>query len=252
MATLFDYPRLTMVGVTFLLLVAVYLGGRSGRARPFGEDERSQMGTIQGAILGVLALLLGFSFSMALQRYDTRRKLVVDEANAIGTTYLRADTLPDPARDKVKQILREYVDTRLAYVAAGTDTQAIADALRHSKQLQASLWQETAQVALRQRDDVTSSFMSTVNETIDLDAKRQAALANRIPGSAWLLLIVLSVLACFVVEYGGSRHVRLMRAAVPLAIASILALTADLDSPRRGFINVSQKTMVDLQKDLRK
>ena len=128
--------------VTGLLLLLAEWGFRLGLRLHGTSDEarKGQIGTLQGAVLGLLALLLGFTFAMAVQRYDTRRDLVVQEANSIGTTFLRAAFLPEPRHTEVENLLRNYVDVRLEFYEAGNDATKIATTEQSSARIQQQLW----------------------------------------------------------------------------------------------------------------
>ena len=121
-----------------LLLIAAEMGFRFGHRhhKATNDPTRSQMGTIEGAILGLLGLLLGFTFAMAVSRYDHRKELVLEEANAIGTTYLRASLLPEPQSTTIKDLLARYVDVRLDFYRAGSDPRQLADSLDRATALQ--------------------------------------------------------------------------------------------------------------------
>src|SRR5205823_623509 len=172
------------LGVTCLLLLTTELGFRLARRCRAGIDDsvRSQVSIIQGAILGLLGLIAGFTFAMSVSRFDLRKAVILDEANAIGTTYLRAEFLPDPARGELKALLRRYVDVRLEFFAAGADIPRARDAEAEIGRLQAELWSRAAAVTRRDPHSIaTGLFIQSLNETIDLDAKQFAALENHVP-----------------------------------------------------------------------
>src|SRR5690606_28962629 len=133
-------------------------------------DEKEQpVGAMVGSILGLLALLLAFTFSLAASRFEARRQAVLEEANAIGTTYLRTRLLPEPERQELARLLREYVDVRLSAVQAGQT----AEAIKHSEELHEQLWQQAAAAAQKSSGSImTGLFVQSLNEVIDLHAKR--------------------------------------------------------------------------------
>ena len=190
MQFLLNHPLL-FCPVVVLFLFAGSLSGSWIRARrPAAVEQNSgSFKTLEGAVLGLLALLLGFSFAMAVNRYDLRKQLEVEEANAIGTTWLRTDTLAEPARGAERQLLKQYVPARLEFVAAGNDADAVQHSLAQSSELQARIWAIAAGDTATHRDPVTALFVSSLNDMIDVTEKRTAALENRIPAMTWAMLL---------------------------------------------------------------
>lgn len=186
MPTLLDHPLLFCPFVILFLFAGSLLGTwvRVRRAEAVARDAGS-FKALEGAVLGLFALLLGFSFAMAVNRYDLRRQLEVEEANAIGTTWLRTDTLVEPERSAERQLIQQYVPVRLSFVAAGTDAQAIQRSLTQSGELQAQMWKIAAGGASARRDPISALFVASLNDAIDVTEKRTAALENRIPSMAW-------------------------------------------------------------------
>jgi hypothetical protein len=241
-----------------LLLLATEGGFRAGRKVRSRLDEgaKSQVGTISGAVLGLLALLLGFTFSMALSRFDNRKQLVVEESNAIGTAHLRSRLLPEPVRTEVGDLLRSYVDARLDFFRAGIDKDRLREAYDKTEQLQTQLWsQAAAAVEKDDRETTTGYFITSVNEVIDLHATRRAATENHVPEGVLLLLLIIALVALAALGYGcgldGCRHF-LSTTMMSVLIVLVITVTIDLDRPRRGLIHVSQASMVHLREDLHK
>ena len=238
--------------VLVLVLLSVeggYRLGRSRRKRSEGEVE-APVGAMVGATLGLLAFMLAFTFGSAAERYDSRRQLVLDEANAIGTTYLRAGMLPD-RRDEVRRLLRDYVDTRLEAVRSGK----IVDGIRQSEQLQEQLWAQAVTLGERNPGSiVVGLFVTSLNEVIDIHSKRlTAGVRNRIPGAIWLALLAVAVLALAAMGYhaglaGPTRS--LAQVAVALTFSVVIGLIGDLDRPQEGTLTVSQQALVDLRQSM--
>jgi hypothetical protein len=237
-------------------LLAHEIGFRLGRrvSSTVTDKSISPMSTIQGAMLGLLALLLGFTFAMAISRFDSRKQVVLEEANAIGTTFLRAQVMPEPHRKEISNLLRQYVEVRLEFYHSGIDTQKIEQVKDKTATLHDQLWSHA--VALGERDPraiTTGLFLQTLNELIDLHSKRLNALENHVPEVVlWLLYFVALTtigLIGFGCGLGGRRHfaVNLMAS---LIIASVILVIIDLDRPRRGLIRVSQQRMVELRASL--
>ncbi len=244
----------------FVLFVIVsllcYEGGfRVGRwwqERTPGEQE-GPTGMIVGSILALLAFLLAVTMSMASDRFDTRRAIVLDEANSIGTTYLRAGYLPEPASSQIRELLREYVPLRIVV----TDAKAadLAADIARSTEIQTQVWAISEEVAkTTDQGDLVSLYLDSLNETIDLNETRvTAGLYARVPETILLLLIVGSVLGIGMVGYSaGLTERRSLISAVVLAIAlgAVIMILVDLDRPREGFIQVSQQPLIDLQRQI--
>lgn len=252
MANPFDYLPLwelyvATAGVVFLSVEAGFRLGRQRSRRPDHEPEVPVI-SIVGSTLGLLAFILAFTFGMAESRYDGRRMLVIDEANVIRTTYLRTEFLPEPQRSKIRGLLREYVTVR----AEGAKTGKIGGAIARSEKLQDRLWAETVALAEKNPNPMTTGlFTQSLNEVIALHTKRlEAGLRNRIPGVIWVGLYIVTILAMTATGYqvglAGKRS-PLATITLVLAFSAIILLIADLDSDRKGFLNVSQQVMIDLQ-----
>jgi hypothetical protein len=242
------------LGLLLMIVFAFVLDlGRRTAVRYRIEEapqRKEQMETIRDGLFILVSLLLGFSLSMAASRYAERRSLMVEEAISIGTTYLRASTLPQPYQDHSKQLLREYVDTRLELDKFDIDASGFNDAASRSKHLQADLWLDAATVAQKDRTAVTGTYINSLNETLDLHEKRVAALENRVPQPVWVLIISVSLIAVFTRGLTLSARFWLTLILVPVTIAVVVALIADLDSPTRGLIRVDQRALQRLKADL--
>lgn len=255
LARVFSSQWLVILFGAILFLVAAEIGFRLGIRLHRASDEarRSQIGGIQGAILGMLGLLLGFTFAMAVARYESRRELVLREANAIGTTFLRTSLLSDKYASTIQGLLNQYIAARLAFYEAGEDRTKQKAAEQSTQQIQRELWAQAVVAAKDAPAPLAASFISSLNETIDLDASRRFALRSHVPGVVWIL--VLSVAACGCVASGyaaGASGVRggFTNFTLPLLIAIVVTLIADLDRPRGGLIGISQQPLVDLKESM--
>jgi hypothetical protein len=246
-----------ILGVSIaLFLLAIEAGFRLGRrSRPsVSEHAKSQINTIQGAMLGLLALLLGFTFAMAISRFEVRKQLVLDEANAIHTTFLRAQLLPQPQRQEVSNLLRQYVEVRLKFYQAGVDQDRLRKAENQAEQLHLLLWSHAA--ALGEKDPravTTGLFIQSLNEVIDLYSKRLTALENHVPEIILVLLYSVALVANGLIGYGcglGERRNFYVTLMASMLIVFVILVIVDLDRPRRGLIGVSQERMLDLQHSL--
>jgi hypothetical protein len=239
-------------GTVLLVLLAVEAGfwlGKWKRGRT-EHELAAPVGAIVGAILGLLGFLLAFTFGMAASRFDTRRALVLDEANAIGTTYLRAAMVPEPHRTEIRSLLRDYVDLRLEAI----QPEKIVAALARSEELQDRLWTQAVIVAEKNPSPITGLFIQSLNDVIDLHAKRVTMGArNRIPITIWVALYFTAILAMAGVGYHSGLTCatrNLATLALVFTFSGILWLIADLDRPQEGLLKVSQQAMIDLRKSL--
>jgi hypothetical protein len=247
---------LWVVGLLFLctLMLAVALG-YAGQSRLKGKADAGIEPPPGGAhllsaVLGLLALLLGFSFSMAMDRYDTRRQLVIQEANALGTTWLRVQLLDEPDRTVMSDLLRRYVDARLAWSNSPAESAPEAGAVA----LQQRLWAATG-VALRGDSPplLARGVMDSLNESIDLASARTAARAAHIPDYVQWLLLVYAILAMAMLGtvLGNSLKLHLPQTALLLILLTLThVIILDLDRPRVGSIQVSQQPMEDLRQSI--
>jgi hypothetical protein len=239
-----------------LLVMATEAGFRAGRKvrSRLEETARSQVGVISGALLGLLALLLGFTFSMAQNRHGLRQGLVVEEANDIGTTYLRARQLPEPYRTETANLLRGYVDVRLDFFRAGVDQEHLKAANDRTTQLQNQLWSNALGVVGKDdRMSTSGLFIQSLNNVIDDHEKRLAAMENHVPESVLLLLFIVALVTSVCVGYGcglGAHRQFLPTTMMLLLIMLVITVIIDLDRPRRGWIRVSQNSMIRLQESL--
>jgi len=247
---------LLLIGIFALQLVGSEVGYRLGRRVRSASDEpvRSQVGVMEASILGLLALLLGFAFSMAASRFDARRQQILDEANAIGTTHLRTQFLPEPHRTRAAESLRRYVDARIEFYDAGTDPARLQAACDRAEELHAQLWSAAAAVGEQDPRAVTTGlFIQSLNDVIDFHAKRVAALENRVPVGIFLMLYFVAATAISYAGYAaglGGRRMSFPIFTAAFLISGVIVLIVDLHRPREGFIRVGQKSMLDLRDSL--
>lgn len=242
---------LLLAFVALILALAMEAGFRLGVSRRARyPDEKEPAGAMVGSILGLLALVLGFTFSLAASRFDARRQAVLEEANAIGTTYLRARLLPAAERAAIEGLLREYTAIRIRAVTH-PDKQAIkeAEAIQHKLWEQASLAAEQTKGSL-----MTGLFVQSLNELIDIHSKRiMVGLRSRIPVAIWLSVLGLAALGMASVGYqsglASTQHSPAMLGLL-VAFTVVLALIADLDRGQEGLLQISQQSMVDVQQSM--
>jgi len=240
----------------FVLTLAVCIGSAEAGAVLAGiairkrnvQELETPLGALVGAMLGLLAFILAFTFGMTGSRFDDRKQLVLDEANAIGTTYLRAALLPEKQGLEVRRLLREYAEVRLS-VKDGH----IQEVLDKSEEIHGKLWAQTKSVAQEKMDsELRALFVTSLNELIDLHQSRQTVgLEFRVPGWVWLsvqLLAVLTMLALgFQIGMAGTRRL-LGTPVLALAFSLVIVMIADTDRPEEGLIRVTQQPIADVQK----
>jgi hypothetical protein len=242
------------VFVAMLMLAFGEIGYRVGvRAQTRQDkDAPASLGPMVGGLLGMLAFLLAFTFSMASSHYDLRKRNVLEEANSIGTAYLRADLIDQQYAMEVKRLLREYVDARLK-AASGSD-QDLDIGLAKSVEIHNLLWAQVSAAARESPTTNTSLMVQSINDVIDMHEKRvTGSLRNRIPGSVWLSLA--TIIALTMITMGtqiGLTGKRRLVAVIPLVLAfsSLVTLVADLNRPQTGLITIGQLSMVDLQSSM--
>jgi hypothetical protein len=230
-----------------LCILMAELGAAYSRAalRRSDKDAEAPVGSLVGSLLGLLAFTLAFTFSMAADRFATRKALVLEEANSIGTTYLRAALLPPREGLPIRALLRDYVGVRVTVTR-----QNVGEVARKSEAILGQLWSQTRLLAAEDMDsELRSLFVDSLNGTIDLHQSRKTvALQYRIPGTVWAVLYSLLVLSMLAVGYqAGMSGTRRLRGAPVLALAFslVMLMICDLDRPGEGFLAVSQQPLLD-------
>lgn len=248
MPDLYNYPLFVIFFVGLAIILAASEIGRRMGVRASAHRGGS-ISTLEGAVLGLLALIIGFTFAMALSRFEARRDAVLAEANAIGTTALRARLLPQPERGEALKLLQEYVTVRLDVTKHPEPRVALAAAIERSNAIQEALWQRAKTMAAKDSRMVpTGLFIQTLNEMIDDHAKRLAALRNRVPNIVIFTLFGMAAVAMAFAGYGEgleARRVRIPIYVMALLLSAVILLILDLDRPTTGFISVSQQPMID-------
>jgi hypothetical protein len=235
-----------------LLMAAGEMGFRLGRyaaASATVKKGKAQVSVIEGSLLGVLGLLLGFTMSMAVSRFERRTQLVLDEANAIGTAYLRTQLLPAPGAAEMAGLLREYVAIRVRH-ANYHDPGQLAAVRREAQKLQTRLWAIAVERAQADSNPLIAvQVVQSLNQIIDLDAARWMAFLDRVPSAVIyvnaLVALFAAILAGYAFGIDGARKIFPM-CVLGIAITVVLGVILDLDSSRVGSILVSQQPLMDL------
>jgi hypothetical protein len=245
---LYNYSLLTIFFAGLGLIIAASEVGRLVGVR-VGKQGGDSVPTLEAAVLGLLALMIGFTFAMALSRFEARRDAVLNEANAIGTTALRARLLHEPHRTEVLKLLREYVQIHLHITQRPASQSDLMIAIERSNALQEALWQQAEAVSAEDNSVVpTGLFIQTLNEMIDNQGKRLAALRNRVPNVVPLALFGIAAVASAFAGYASGFEAKRNRLPVyttGVVVAAVIMLILDLDRPNAGFIEVSQQPMID-------
>ena len=244
-----NYPFLVLV----LLLLTFWSAARIGdllRARRKNEDNHEDFLFVIGGTLTLLGLLIGFSFSMAVNRYDQRKNYEAQEANAIGTAYNRADLLPAADASKVRSLLTSYLNQRIFTYNSGTEQQYRQNNAQTAP-LQSGLWSAVTQPAAIQPNPIGARILDGINDVLSSQAYAQAAWRNRIPIAAWILLTAISILCNLLLGYSAHGRSAFLLFVLPVALSISLFLIADIDSPYRGVIRVAPQNLEGLAESLR-
>ncbi len=231
---------------TAVVFLASEFGWRLG-IRTKGHGASGNISALEQSLLGLLALIIGFIFLMALMRFEARREAVLDEANAIGTTALRARLLPVPYREESLKLLREYAQIRI--IPPGTSFAEIPTIIDRSNHIHEALWQQVKALSVKDNNMVpTGLFILALNEMIDNQGKRLAAWQNFIPPVVLLMLSGMAAVACGFAGYASGLDP--LRTRLPVFITAILVcgvifVVLDLDRPNAGFITISQQPLID-------
>lgn len=248
-------PILTLyIGMSFTLLLSFEIGYQLCKYTKRNDKEGfTTTGPMVGGLLAMLAFVLAFTFSMAADQHNLRKKHVLEEANIIGTAYLRADLLGDRDTTKIKDLLKEYVDGRV-YAIKMRDATIFKMALKRSQEIQDLLWNQVVSAAKREPTLTIGLLIQSINDIIDSHQNRvTAGFYNRIPSSVWIVLLVISTLTMMTMgaqaKLGNSRS---LVAVIPLimAFSALTTIVLDLDRPQEGLITVGQEAMIDLQESL--
>jgi len=245
-----------MLATALLVLVASEIAVRYGFLQPKQERIEGAPSVIEAAVFSLLALLLAFSYSLAVGRYDTRRAVFIDETNAIGTTYLRAALLDPAATLQMRNDLRKYVGERLDFIRTEDEAPEQADLADDSAKLQNTMWALAMREATRDpRSTTIPLFVSSLNDTIDLSTKERAVLSAHIPDIVMVLLMLLIVATSGMLGAMFARirqHAVAPRVVYALALAIAIGLVFDLDRPQRGLIRVNLQAMQTLQQSMQR
>jgi hypothetical protein len=247
-----NYPLLVFVLSFFVLWLSAGIGASFlRRRRKPEEDIHEDFGVILAATLTILGLIIAFTFSMAISRYDQRKNYEAEEANAIGTEYLRADLLPAADAAKVRTLLLNYLDQRVLFYST-RDVQQLRQIDAQTAKLQAELWSAVQVPAVARPEPVIALAVEGMNDVLNSQGYTQAAWRNRIPIAAWGLMAAIAIFSNVLVGFGAKndRAGSFLLLVLPLIVSISFLLIADIDSPRGGLIRVVPKNLLSLSQSL--
>jgi hypothetical protein len=244
MSAILDQPLVIFAASLLAQWLAAYVGELfRAKVRPLSKDQQEDFDTIQTASLTLLALIIGFSFSMAVTRYDQRKNYEEAEANAIGTEYMRAELLPADDAATVRDLLRQYLHLRIAFYETG-DWSKIKQIEADTAALQTKLWSVILAAAHTQPTPVTALAISGMNDVLNSQGYTQAAWWNRLPLAACTLMLIIALACNGLIGYGERKGRVLTLAALAVIISISFLLIADIDSPRGGMIRVHPHNLI--------
>ncbi|MGA8731809.1 MAG: hypothetical protein WB608_23840 [Terracidiphilus sp.] len=249
----FDNSWLLFLTICVGLFISALLGYRLALSTRINEDSHhhEHITALREGLFVLLALLLGFTLAMVLPRYDQRRQLVIDEANAIEKTMMRAELLPEPQRGKTVDLLREYAIVRRDFARQSLqDRPSLNRETESTKALQRQLWQEMLSVPQQNQTVVFVKYLEALNDMIDVAEERLAVFQNRVPTTVWVIIFLIAVFQCTVAGLSLKRRFWFALVMTPLVVAAVIALVAELDSPHNGLITVEQNSMDRLVHDV--
>src|SRR5437867_1167812 len=251
MNNIVNFPLLIFTFSFIALWLSALIGAFCRKKlRPLDKDQQEDFGVIQAAALTLLSLLIGFTFSMAISRYDQRKNYEEAEANAIGTEYVRADFLPPDDAAKVHDLLIRYLDERVLFYTTRDDSH-LAKIDAETVQLQSELWIAVRPAAEANPTPVVALVVSGMNDVLNSQGYTQAAWWNRIPVAAWGMMAVIAVSCNLLIGYGAHGRDWRTLLIVPIVVSIAFFLISDIDSPRGGAIRVAPHNLISLSKSLR-
>jgi hypothetical protein len=241
----FQLPTYILFIVFFtLIVISNWLGYiyKKKKLEKYPATKQEDMGSIEGSILGLMSLLMGFTFSVAVYKFEARRHIIVDEANIIGTAILRADMYPDSVRIPLRESFKQYVESRIAYYEAGTEADKIQEELNNAERLSMNIWKTVIFHSHDERYRLRSMEMIPIlNDMIDIITTRDVSRANRVPPLIVGTLLFLVVAAAFLLgsDYRGHKRNYMLLVGYCIVMTVTLNLINELNHPREGFVNLN-------------
>jgi hypothetical protein len=245
-----DYPLVVFLSTLVAMSFSAWIGASLlRRVKALTAESREDFNVVQAATLTLLALMIGFSFSMAVGRYDQRKNYEEEEANAIGTEFVRADLLPAADAQQVRTLLGHYLEQRMLFYTT-RDVQELEQVNTATAQLQSGLWAAVRDAAAAQPTPVTALAVAGMNDVLNSQGYTQAAWWNRIPVGAWCLMFGIALFCNALLGFGAHQMAPRLFMVLPLLVAIAFFLIADIDSPRGGVIRVQPQNLISLRAGL--
>ena len=251
MKILLDYPIALFVFSLLTLWLSVQIGAFVRRKRRIPDDEKDDFALVVNASLTLLALIIGFTFSMAVSRYDQRKDYEEEEANAIGTEYVRCDLLPNSDAAKIRELLARYLDQRVLFYTTH-DLYQLEQVVRGTSQLQAELWSAVKNTSAEHPTAPVTLAVWGMNDVLNRQGYTQAAWWKRIPVAAWALMVFIAICCSVLIGYGARRREGFLFTILPFLVSVAFFLIAEIDSPRTGVIRVLPQNLISLSQSLQK
>ena len=249
-------PWLLAGGLLVLMVAANEIGFRIAQYRHSSESEHSRSVAIalKGSVFGLVAFLLGFAFSMSSSRYDARQRIVLEEANAIGTCHLRAGLLPESPRNRIRAALKRYLDARIDVYEKGSDPAERSRAFQEMNAAMTELWKGVEEATqLNPPLTQVSQIIPAANAVIDSNSTAVWSVRNHVPDPVFLLLMICAVVSSLLAGHSSGqakrRHIWLW-AALNTLLVLVLFMVMDLDLPRRGLIHVDHTPLIEARTSL--
>jgi len=245
-----NYPFLILLGSLAAFWLSSSVGCRLGnRTGQLDERNREDFKFVLGGTLTLLGLIVGFTFSMAVERYNQRKNYEEEEANAIGTEYVRADLLPPADAANVRSLLTNYLVKRIDNYRS-RDSQKLRQIELETARLQTRMWSAVSAPAAAQQTPVMALVLAGMNDVLNSQGYTQAAWRNRVPVEAWALLGVISIFCNLMIGFGAQGRSPVLLLILPVVLSISLFLVADIDSPRHGLVRVRPQNLQSLADSL--
>ena len=250
MDAILNRPFLILLFCLLVLWLAVLIGTFIRQKLRESQADADDLNLVTNATLTLLALIVGFTFSMAVSRYDQRKNYEEEEANAIGTEYVRADFLPAADAARTRALLTQYLDQRILFYTSRDENELDRIDSRTAK-LQSEMWTGVQRAAAAQPTPIMGLVALGMNDVLNRQGYTQAAWWNRIPTGAWALMMALGICCSLLIGYGAhDRRGVVLMTIFPLILSIAFFLIADIDSPRRGVIRVLPQNLMSLSDSL--
>jgi len=248
-----DHPLILFAVTSCVLGISTWIGTDWQRRRKhMTAGSRDDYALIVTSTLTLLGLIIGFSFSMAISRYDLRKGYEEAEANAIGTEYVRADLLPRADAIRVRTLLDDYLQQRVLFYSSH-DEHLLQQVNDRTSRLQSELWAAVVPASSSQPTPVLALAVSGMNDVLNSQGYSQAAWWNRMPAGAWILMMAIAVIGTLMIGFGvrDAKADQKLLLVLPCVLAITFMLIADIDSPRGGLIRVAPQNLQSLQASIR-